>query len=40
RPVEDYLKPQGRFRHLTPKMVKKIQQRVSAEYASLKEKAQ
>jgi pyruvate ferredoxin oxidoreductase beta subunit len=40
RPVEDYLKPQGRFRHLTPEMVKKIQQRVSAEYASLKEKAQ
>jgi len=39
RPVTDYLKPQGRFRHLTPKMTDKIQQRVSAEYAKLKEKA-
>jgi pyruvate ferredoxin oxidoreductase beta subunit len=39
RPVTDYLKPQGRFRHLTPEMTDKIQQRVSAEYAKLKEKA-
>ena len=38
RPVEDYIKPQGRFRHLTPELIDKIQQRVSAEYARLKEK--
>ena len=38
RPVEDYLKPQGRFRHLTAEMIDKIQQRVTAEYARLKEK--
>ena len=38
RPVIDYLKPQGRFRHLTPELIDKIQQRVSQEYARLKEK--
>lgn len=38
RPVMDYLKPQGRFRHLTPELVDKIQQRVSREYARLKGK--
>jgi len=37
-PVIDYLKPQGRFRHLTPELVDKIQQRVCREYARLKEK--
>ncbi len=39
RPVEDYLKPQGRFRHLTPELIDEIQQRVGDEYAKLKEKA-
>jgi pyruvate ferredoxin oxidoreductase beta subunit len=39
RKVEDYLKPQGRFRHLTPQLIDEIQQRVSAEYAKLKGKA-
>ena len=38
RPVNDYLKLQGRFRHLTPEVVDRIQQRVHAEYATLKEK--
>lgn len=38
RPVEDYLKPQGRFRHLTPEIIEKIQQKVSSEYSKLKEK--
>jgi len=38
RPVIDYLKPQGRFRHLTPELIDKIQQRVSQEYARLKER--
>jgi pyruvate ferredoxin oxidoreductase beta subunit len=38
RPVNDYLKLQGRFRHLSPDVIDKIQQRVEAEYAKLKEK--
>ena len=29
RPVEEYLKPQGRFRHLTPELIAKIQERVT-----------
>jgi len=39
RPVEDYLKPQGRFRHLTAELMDKIQQRVTAEYEALRKKA-
>jgi pyruvate ferredoxin oxidoreductase beta subunit len=39
RPVEDYFKLQGRFRHLTKDIVAKIQARVTDEYAKLKEKA-
>ena len=39
RPVEDYLKPQGRFRHLTQETIEKIQQKVNTDYAKLKEKA-
>jgi len=39
RPVEDYLKRQGRFRHLSPEMVSKVQERVNSEYAELKRKA-
>jgi pyruvate ferredoxin oxidoreductase beta subunit len=38
-PVEDYLKVQGRFRHLTPESINSIQSRVASEYAKLKEKA-
>jgi pyruvate ferredoxin oxidoreductase beta subunit len=38
RPVSDYMKLQGRFRHLSEDLIAKIQQRVSAEYAELKEK--
>jgi pyruvate ferredoxin oxidoreductase beta subunit len=38
RPVEEYFKIQGRFRHLTPEMIAKIQQRVKKEYACLKKK--
>lgn len=38
RPVEDYFKLQGRFRHLTKETIAQIQERVSAEYAKLKEK--
>lgn len=38
RPIEEYLKIQGRFRHLTPEMIKDIQQRVQEEYEKLKKK--
>ena len=39
RPVTDYLKLQGRFRHLSEAVINEIQQRVDEEYAKLKEKA-
>lgn len=38
RPVTDYLKLQGRFRHLSDETVKEIQRRVDMEYAKLMEK--
>jgi len=38
RPVTDYLKLQGRFRHLSEETVKEIQGRVDKEYAKLMEK--
>jgi len=38
RPIEEYLKIQGRFRHLTPEMIEDIQQRVQEEYEKLKKK--
>jgi pyruvate ferredoxin oxidoreductase beta subunit len=40
KPVSDYLKPQGRFRHLTPDLISQIQERVTADYDKLKMKAQ
>lgn len=39
RPIKDYLEGQGRFRHLTPELIAKIQERVETEYAALKAKA-
>ena len=39
KPVEEYLKLQGRFRHLPQDVVKQIQERVTEEYAWLKEKS-
>ena len=39
RPVQDYLKLQGRFRHLSEGTIQEIQNRVNQEYAKLKEKA-
>jgi pyruvate ferredoxin oxidoreductase beta subunit len=39
RPVEDYFKLQGRFRHLTKETIAQIQERVTAKYAQLKKKA-
>jgi pyruvate ferredoxin oxidoreductase beta subunit len=38
RPVNDYLKIQGRFRHLDETMIAKIQKRVTQEYEKLKRK--
>jgi pyruvate ferredoxin oxidoreductase beta subunit len=38
RPVTDYLKGQGRFRHLSDDIIAKIQQRVELEYQKLLEK--
>jgi len=38
RPVEEYLRPQGRFRHLSPEEIERIQERVNEEYAKLKAK--
>jgi pyruvate ferredoxin oxidoreductase beta subunit len=39
RPVDDYMKLQGRFRHLPKEIVEQIQERVTAEYQKLKKKA-
>lgn len=38
RPVADYLKSQGRFRHLSPDLIEVFQQRVDMEYRKLKNK--
>lgn len=40
RPIKDYFKYQGRFRHLTDEMVSQIEERVRREYQNLKEKCQ
>ena len=40
RPVEEYLRPQGRFRHLTPDLIQTIQQRITKEYDKLVAKTQ
>ena len=39
RPVNDYMKLQGRFRHLSPDEIDKIQTRVIEEYDKIREKA-
>ncbi len=39
RPVQDYMKLQGRFRHLSEDTLQEIQDRVTRNYARLKEKA-
>ena len=38
KPVEEYLKTQGRFRHLPDEEIQKIQKRVNEEYGKLKAK--
>ncbi len=39
KPVDEYLKIQGRFRHLSPGEIARIQEKVDKDYALLKEKA-
>jgi len=39
RPVEDYMKLQGRFRHLSPESISKIQSVVARKYEELRKKA-
>lgn len=39
KPVREYLKKQGRFRHLTEKDIERIQARIEDDYAKLREKA-
>jgi pyruvate ferredoxin oxidoreductase beta subunit len=39
KPVTDYMKLQGRFRHLSEDVIEKIQKRVTADYKALKERA-
>ena len=39
RPMKDYIKLQGRFRHLTDDMINAIEKRIHKEYGQLKEKA-
>ena len=39
KPVQDYLKLQGRFRHLSEEEIKIIQDKVDKEYSKLLEKA-
>ena len=40
RPVQDYLKPQGRFRHLPGEEIQRIQEKVTADYQKLKRKVE
>ncbi len=39
KPVKEYIKLQGRFRHLTEEMIEEIQKRVDQEYGQLRERA-
>ena len=39
KPIKEYIKLQGRFRHLTEEMIEEIEKRVHKEYGQLKEKA-
>ena len=39
KPIREYIKLQGRFRHLTDEMIGEIEKRVHREYEQLKEKA-
>ncbi len=40
KPITDYIKPQGRFRHLTEAEVAEMDKQVDERYARLKEQAE
>ena len=40
RPIEEYLKPQGRFRHLTGSMIEEIEKQIHQDYQELKVRAE
>jgi pyruvate ferredoxin oxidoreductase beta subunit len=40
KPIEEYLKLQGRYRHLTGEQIARIQEMVNEDYAKLKEKVE
>jgi len=40
RPIKDYFRYQGRFRHLTEELISQIEERVHLEYQALKEKCE
>ena len=40
KPVEEYLRPQGRFRHLSPEEIEKIQNQINKSYAELRNRIQ
>jgi len=39
KPIKEYIKLQGRFRHLTDSMIQEIEERVHREYEQLKKRA-
>jgi len=39
KPIKEYIKHQGRFRHMTKEMIEEIEQRIQKEYEQLREKA-
>ncbi|MDP2971411.1 MAG: pyruvate ferredoxin oxidoreductase, partial [Deltaproteobacteria bacterium] len=39
KPIKEYIKLQGRFRHLTEEMIEMIEKRIHQEYEELREKA-
>jgi pyruvate ferredoxin oxidoreductase beta subunit len=39
RPIKEYFKPQGRFRHLTDSMIEEIEKQIHQDYQELKARA-
>jgi pyruvate ferredoxin oxidoreductase beta subunit len=38
KPIKEYMKLQGRFRHLTEEMIEEIQTRINHDYEQLRER--